>query len=435
MRESQRPPGPSGSQARDVIVELRRDAASAHVRLARRYGDLVRLRLGLSEQYLVTGPRYAGEVLVARESAFARGAAYEHVQHLIGREGLTTIEGERHRRERALVWPYFSGARLRAYAPAITACARDLVSAWGHEQRLDVLGQMYSLTAAILGATLLGVSIDDTAVRRIREGLNAGMDMFDLSSSPAAVRRTARFREAQTAFRSVADDVISARRRRGDGHDDVLGLLLSTGDRERSESWVRDHVRTFIQAGSEATAPALTWTLDLLARHPEIQATLHAEAGRVIGDGMPRIEDLRRLRVLRKAIVESMRVRPAAWSIQRRAARDVRLGPYLIPAGSPVVVSPYALHHDPRWFPDPDEYRPDRWERGTDLPAFSFLPFGAGRRRCLGAGLASLTLVLVLATIVRDWEVGAPSPHPLAHRPRFNLQPSGEVPLTFARRR
>jgi cytochrome P450 len=432
---SRTPPGPHGKEARAAISALRDDAPGVHATLARRYGDLVRLRVGLGDQYLVSGPAHAREVLVSRDAAFTRGPAYDDLQLVLGAQGLLTTEGDAHRRDRALVRPFLVGDRLHKYVPAITTAIRATTDRWSDGQQLDAFRELGVLTVAIVGAALLGVSLDASAIDGIRGSLLTGGDMFDPARSAPAVRRTAGFRRARSGLHSAAEDIMSVRRHREEAGDDLLGRLLAESD--RNEAWVSDHVLTFLQAGSEPPAAGLTWTLDLLARHPEVQDEIHTELRDVLGDRPPTTDDLPRLPQLEKALTESMRLRPPVWAIPRRPIEDVELGRFLVPRGSHVVVSVFAMHHDPQWFDEPERYLPHRWDPGakSDRPVHCFLPFGAGSRRCIGSGFASMAMMLVLATVLRDWQVTPVSAQPSGYGVRINLQPQGELPLVFTRRR
>jgi cytochrome P450 len=206
--------------------------------------------------------------------------------------------------------------------------------------------------------------------------------------------------------------VIHERQRKGLGGDDLLSMLLAAKDetssgRALSDSQVRDEVITLFMAGHKTTANALTWTWYLLSLHPEVEAKFHHEVDTALGGRMPAVEDIPRLRYVEMIFAEAMRLYPPSWLLSRRAIGDYEIGGYKLPAGSLVMVSPYVMHHDDRYFPAPFTFDPERWTEvaRSSRPEFSFFPFGGGRRRCIGEGLAWLEGVLILTTLAQAWRL------------------------------
>jgi cytochrome P450 len=180
---------------------------------------------------------------------------------------------------------------------------------------------------------------------------------------------------------------------------------------------VRDEAITLFLAGHETTSNALTWTWYLLSQHPDAESALHAEIDAVLGRRAPTVADVPSLPVTRAILSESMRLYPPAWAMGRRALVDHRVGPYVLPRGSVIVVSPWLLHHDERWWADAGVFGLERWTDAAIAarPRHAFLPFGGGPRMCIGEGFAWMEAELLVATIARRW--------------RFELDPSQEIAL------
>jgi cytochrome P450 len=187
---------------------------------------------------------------------------------------------------------------------------------------------------------------------------------------------------------------------------------------------IRDEAMTIFLAGHETTANALTWTWYLLSQHPEVEARLHRELD-TIGDRPPTPDDFGRLTYTRMILTESMRLYPPAWAVGRRAIADFEIGGYRIPARSMVLMSQYITHRDPRFYPEPERFDPDRWlpDAVATRPKFAYFPFGGGTRICIGEHFAWMEGVLVLATVAQKFRlryVGAAKPD---IDPRITLRP------------
>ncbi len=191
-----------------------------------------------------------------------------------------------------------------------------------------------------------------------------------------------------------------------------------------SERQLRDELITLFLAGHETTAISLSWTLFLLAKNPEAAAKLEAEIDAVIGDRLPGAADLPRLKWTVSVVRESLRLYPPAYVIGREALAPCTLAGYAVPARATIYVSPWALHRDPRWFEDPESFRPGRWMDGSTsrLPKYVYIPFGGGPRICIGERFAMMEAVLVLATLLRRWRLEMVGPDPVPF-PSITLRP------------
>jgi cytochrome P450 len=204
-----------------------------------------------------------------------------------------------------------------------------------------------------------------------------------------------------------------------------------------TDAQIRDEALTLVLAGHETTANALAWTWWLLSEHPGVEARLHDELDDATGERSPSVSDLPRLSFARAVLSESIRLRPPAWAIGRRAVRDVRIGPAEVSAGSIVVVSPWLLHHDARWWPEPEAFRPERWdpEETADRPRSAYVPFGGGPRMCVGEPFAWMEGVLLLATIARRWRFRLVPGRAVQVQAVVTLRPGNGLPMVPERRR
>ncbi|HEY6567900.1 MAG TPA: cytochrome P450, partial [Actinomycetota bacterium] len=226
--------------------------------------------------------------------------------------------------------------------------------------------------------------------------------------------------------------LIEQRRERGIEGDDLLSLLLAAQEdgEGMSDRQVHDEALTLFLAGHETTSNALTWTLWFLARHPEADARLHAELDGVLDAREPTTADLPHLPFTTAVLSESLRLRPPAWAIGRQAVVDHDLGGVVLPEGSVAVVSPWLLHHDERWWPEPNSFRPERWlDPDPDRPRHAYLPFGGGPRMCIGEGFAWMEAGLVLATLARRWRFSLEPGARVEMQPVVTLRPRFGVPM------
>jgi cytochrome P450 len=223
-------------------------------------------------------------------------------------------------------------------------------------------------------------------------------------------------------------------------YDDLVRLLMETVDEETgtrlSTRQVIDEVKTFIAAGHETTAHGLTWMFLLLAENPEVRERVHHEIDTVLQGRRPTAEDVERLPLLQAAFLEAMRIYPPVWAVPRFAAEEDQVGQFRIRRGSRIMISIWSMHHDPRVFPNPMEYQLERWLDGADKqrPRLSYMPFGGGRRACIGQGFALLNAAVLGAMMIQRYEFDRASTGPIALEPTVTLRPLTGVPM-MARRR
>jgi len=436
------PPGPriSGLAA---LRAFRRDPIGL-LSQAATFGDVAYLRLPRFPAYLLNHPDLVHDVLVTGSQGFMKGPTMQAAKLVLG-ESLLTSEGEYHRRQRRLIQPIFHHDRIAGYGAAMVEHAARRCDRWHAGQTIDVHREMAELTLSVVGATLFGTDVETAEARSVGEALTLQLSMFGRVFSPLfqlsmrlPLPSNRRFERSKAALDAVIDRMIAERRSSGAAGEDVMSLLIRAQEDGAGmiDAQVRDEAMTLFLAGHETTSNALTWTWYLLSQHPQVEAKLHAELDEVLGSRPPTVTDVPRLRLTEMVLTESMRILPPAWAIGRRALADHHADAYVIPAGSVVIVSPYLVHHDPRWYEDPETFVPERWtdEERARRPRYAYLPFGAGPRMCVGEHFARMEGVLILATMAQRWRLRLVPGHPVELQPVITLRPKHGMAMTAERR-
>jgi cytochrome P450 len=394
--------------------------------LAQSPDEIVPFRLGTRLAFLLNHPAAIEDVLVTHHDRFVKGRGFERAKPLLG-DGLLTAEEPLHAMRRRVVQPAFHRQRVEGYAPLAVAHAARCREQWEAGVPLDVAHEMKRLTLSIAGETLLGADLADVA-SDIDAAVASAMPTVDGLVSIVASRRKAK--AARHQLDTIVNHVIERRRHDGRAHDDVLSLLLEAqkDDTETAARQLRDDAVTFLLAGHDTIAHALTWTWTLLAANPAAEARFHAEVEDIVGDRVASAKDVPRLAYTRHVLAEALRLFPPAWVIVRRAAKPHECRGHHIPAGSVVVASPFVTHRNGEYFPDPMAFSPERWAADHERPRLAYFPFGAGPRSCIGEGFAWMEGTLVLATLGGRWQLRSEG-GTVRPDPRITLRPRGPVPM------
>jgi len=439
------PPGPPAKPLVGHLLDYRRDPVGFMVRLARRHGDIAYFKLGSQGVVLLSHPDHIKTVLTIDHRNFTKGKMLQWAKRLLG-EGLLTSEGDFHRRQRRIAQPAFHRARIAAYGEVIVQYSVRMREQWEEGVHFDVHGEMMKLTLAIAAKTLFDADVESEAPE-IAEALSVVVDFFNRFNLPFAdllaklpVPSTIRFQKAKRRLDETIYRMISERRKGTEKSVDLLSMLLHARDDEgtggMSDVQLRDEGMTIFLAGHETTANALTWTWYLLSQHPDIELRLQQEVDRVLGGRIPTVDDLPNLGYTERVLAESMRLYPPAWVVGYRAVQDYRIGEYDLPARTIFLMSQFVVHHDSRFFPDPARFDPERWtsEAKSARPKFSYFPFGAGPRMCIGESFAWMEGVLVLAAFAQRWSLQRVQGHPVELLPLITLRPKREMRMAAKRR-
>jgi cytochrome P450 len=427
------------------VREYRRDSLAFYVRCARKYGDVFTIRFGHLQAVVLTHPDFIEQVLIGQNRNFVKHFGIQLMRPMLG-NGLLLSEGDFWLRQRRLVQPAFHRGRFDAYGAVMVDHVRRLLEKFRDGETRDLHREMMGLTLAIAAETLLGADVSE-----VTADVGAALDLLMADfmyrfASPFPVPpwvptpRNRRRRWAMQRLDSIIHGIIRERRAAGDDRGDLLSMLLRVRDENdgtgMTDQQLRDEMMTLFLAGHETTANSLTWTWYLLAQHPEIEEHLLAEVKEVLGDRLPTAADLPRLRYAEWVINESMRLYPPVVGFGRKAVERCEIGGYEIPAGGTVILSQWVVHHDPRWFDGPEEFRPERWDNDLihRLPKYAYFPFGGGPRVCIGNTFALMELVLVLATIAPRYAFRLVPGRPVKLWPTVSLRPANGLPVVLHRR-
>jgi cytochrome P450 len=403
--------------------------------MVREYGDFVQFRVGVHRIIQLNDPEAIGAVLTSHYSAFRKGRGVERRYGFLG-TGLLISEGEHHKKQRADTRPAFRHEELTGFADEMARAAEATVSAWDESRSVDVLTEMRKITLAVIGRTLFKNDFHSQH-REIIQALQLSLEQFRAFNLPVPrvvewLRFAANRRTQESKKRLLAPMRHALATGDPNHRNDVFALLMRDEHGVRTDiDAVLNEALTIFLAGYETSAVAVTWALELLSRHPEIARRVEQEVDSVLGDRPPRQDDVPRLKYTRMVFDESMRIYPPVWRLMRRAIKDFDIDGITIPAGSYVILSQWLMHHDSRYFPEPQRFDPERWtpERRAERPPFSYFPFGGSVRRCIGEAFGIQESVLTLATVIRRWRLSPTTARPVGVKPLHFLQPEHPIML------
>jgi cytochrome P450 len=439
-------PAPELSGVRSMFEYSRRPLLRFEA--ARRLSDRAVAFRVLGRPYIALfDPKAIEQVLVTQHGAFEKDRYTADLRRVLG-TGLLTSEGEPWRRSRKLIAPSFQRGEVAVYGPVMVERAREFVRALEPGAVFDVHSALMHLTLDILVRALFGTEVARAAeVERLLEPM-----LHDYVPPAVAWRlllpewlplpSRARLARCRSELDAILLELLAERRARAsdeagsDGAEkgrpasnDLLGRLMLAGDAEGglSEAALRDEAMTLFLAGHETTALSLTYALRLLAQHPREKQRLVDELTQVLEGRAPTLKDLPQLRYSRAVLDETLRLFPPAWAIGREPREDVVVAGIAIPRGTQIIVCPWVMHRDARFFADPDRFWPERWLTEPAPPRFAYLPFGAGPRVCIGSHFALAEAALVLAVLLQSADFQLVPQPDLDPMPTVTLRPRGPV--------
>ena len=442
------PPGPRRMFPGQLLLALRRRGLIGVMQdLARAHGDIALMSVPGEEMVLLNHPDLVRDMLVTHQKMFKKGRGLERTEMLLGR-GLLTSEGDYHLRQRRLVAPAFHRQRIAGYGDVMANFAERHAQAWTDGETRDMATDMMRLTLAIAGKTLFDADVEAEAAE-IGDALTDVMAAWGVALLPLGnlfmklpIPAARRFKKAKARLDATIYRMIADRRASGRDHGDLLSMLMAATDTEgdgtgMTDEQLRDECLTIFLAGHETTANALTWTWYLLSENPAAEAVMHEEVDRVLAGRTATAADLPQLPYTRMVLAESMRLYPPAYAVGRRALVPYDVGGYRLPARTVVLASQYLMHRDPRWWSDPESFKPERWREGSGEPRhkFAYYPFGAGTRVCVGEQFAWMEGTLVLAELAKQWRFRHDPTHEVALSPVITLRPAHGMRMRFERRR
>jgi cytochrome P450 len=459
------PPGPHSILPNKLLREFIHNPVKTLMDIAHTYGDIAHFKFGRQHVYLLNNPHYIEDVLIRNHKNFIKSRGLQVSKRLLG-EGLVTSEGEYHDRQRRIIQPAFHPNLIKKYGDVMTAYAANMCQRWQDGITLDIHNEMIHVTSAIISKAVLGSDIKSEEGDQVGDALLTSAEYFNRLLMPFGeliekipiLPINKGFQQAKKKLDTIVYNMIKEHRaneNKGEPKEDLLYTLLQAQDAEAgigrmTDSQLRDEVMTIFLAGHETTANALTWTFYLLSQNPTVEVKLYEELCSVLDNSkdstsgstrskkrIPTVKDVSKLEYTEKIFRESMRLYPPAWTTGRQAINDYKIAKYVIPAGSIVLMSQYVMHRNPRYFPEPDLFYPDRWtkEAKSQLPRFSYFPFGGGIRGCLGEPFAWMEGILLVATICHQWKMHHDPDHKVELKPLITLRPKYGMRMKLERRR
>jgi cytochrome P450 len=410
------------------------------------YGDIAHMETRGLHFYLINHPELIQDVLVTHDRSFVKSRALQVARRLLG-DGLLTSEDDLHLRQRRLVQPAFHRQRMANYSQVMASYAEQTADRWqtlGKGAAVDMAQEMMRLTLAIVGKALFDADVEGEAAE-IGQALTEALHAFNRTLLPGGEQleklplpANQRAEQARQRLDATIYRIIGERRASAEDRGDLVSMLLAAQDEEggMSDQQVRDEAMTLFLAGHETTANALTWTWYLLSQNAAEERQLHKELDRVLAGRTPTLEDLPNLPYTRMVFSEAMRLYPPAYAIGRQVIQPYAVRDYVIQPGSTVFVSQYVMHRDARYWFDFERFDPNRWtpEAQARRPKFSYFPFGAGPRVCIGEGFAWTEGILALATLAQRWQARLVLGHPVELDPLITLRPKHGMRMTLHRR-
>jgi len=446
MKDPRRLPGPKGLPFVGVAFRLLRDPLEVMQSAAREYGDIVRIPVVGGSRILLNHPDYIQQVLIFQQNKFHKSKlSKEATERLLG-QGLLISEGDFWRRQRRLAQPAFHRQRIDGYSSTMVECAQEQSGKWSEGETRNIAVEMMELTLEAAVRTLFGTTLPGEA-QHVGRAMTCLM-RYSLGRARQPIRipmtwPTPRNRRANREYDfldSVVYRIISERKAQPNSNHrkDLLSILIAAMDEDGTQmtpKQLRDETMTLLLAGHETTALTLAWTWYLLSRNPMVEKKLHEELGAVLGGRNPELADLGRLPYLHAMIKEVLRLYPPAYLLARTAVAPFSVGGYEFPAGETVLVSQWVLHRDPRYYDDPEAFRPERWLDGLEgrLPPGAYFPFGDGPRRCIGQGFAMLEAALVIGVIAQRFLFRLAPGREVKTEPLGTLRPKHGIWMTIHR--
>ncbi len=439
------PPGPKGHGLFGNLPQMKGDPLGFIVNAGRTYGDIVHLRLNpFVHTCLLNHPDYIRYVLVDAPEKFHKSPVFKRSAGKVIGNGLLLSEDGFHKRQRKLVQPAFHQTRISSYGSVMVDHTLRMLDGWQPGEVRDIHREMMRLTMGIVCKALFDADVSsdaDDIGDAITVGLHAvneqAMALFTLPDwVPTAKNR--QWRHADKVMKTAVLNIIDDRRASGEDKGDLLSMLLLSRDeddgQQMTDQQVHDEAITLFIAGHETTANALSWTWYLLSQHRDVEAKLMDELGTVLAGRAPTMADLPRLPYTDMVIKESMRLYPPAWIIIREAVQPLNLGGYDIARGSILLMCQWAVQRDPRYFEDPDAFRPERFADEKTIPKYAYFPFGGGPRICIGQAFAMMEARLILATVAQHYRPTLLPGRAVELEPLVTLRPRHGIQMSLVPR-
>ena len=446
MPASRHAPGPKGHVFLGSLPEFTQDMLGFSAHCAQTYGDVVSLRLVNHPVCLLNHPEHFEYVLITHHRNFIKHRLFwRHVTAMFGK-GLLVNEGDPWLRQRRLMQPTFHREQISTYGQVMVRYTEQMLNDWRDGETLDIHPQMRQLTMGIVAKALFDVEMASDVEQRISHALDLAIkEIVTRIRRPfkiadwVPIPGNLRYQRTVRQLNELVYGIIKARRASKADRGDLLSRLMTVQNEDGStmtDRQLRDEVVTFFLAGHDTTALTLVWTWYLLSQHPEVATKLLAELDSVLNGRPPTVDDVPRLSYTRMVITESMRLYPPAYSLGREAVNDCEIGGYVIPRGTTVLLSPWVMHRDERFFEQPEAFIPQRWadDLAKRLPRLAYLPFGGGPRVCIGQSFAMMEAALLLTTIAQRFNLTLSPDQQVEPLTSITLQPKSGMRMSLSAR-
>jgi cytochrome P450 len=447
-RRRQLPPHPPGLPLLGNAVGVGLDRLGSMARLARDYGDAACFRMGPKVMYMFNHPDHAKYVLHDNAANYHKGIGLVHAKRALG-EGLLTSDGELWKGQRKAIAPAFGRDRINNATDDIITEAGALVRRWRDVEPgrpVDVVEEMTGFTLAVLGRLLLGGALGPhemigDAFATIQDQAMFEMSTLNMVPPWLPLPRNFRFRKAKRQLEKLVNQMIDDRVGAStvDAENDIIVRLLemyggSTGSVDpHTRRRLRDELVTLLLAGHETTSSTLGWTWYLMDQHRDVAARVRDEARAVLGDRTPTAEDLHGLAYTTMVVQEALRLYPPVWVLPRRTVEPDVIAGYPVRAGADVLISPYAMHRNPEFWPDPERFDPERHtaDGARGRRRYSYIPFGGGPRVCVGSNLGMAEAVIVTAMVARELDLALLPGREVVGEAMLSLRIRDGLPMTI----
>lgn len=443
---TRQPPGPRGLPLLGVAHLIRNDPLDFSLRMAREHGGMVAFKLATSPVFMMSRPEYFQHVLADNYRNYRKSDFYNAVRPIFG-NGLVTSEGDTWKRQRQLAQPSFHRKQLEAIAKGMTDEIAAMIDRWADPaaagRPVDVAAEAMALALGNIARAMFGTDVRDefrainrniaTILRRAEQQIWSPLALPSPYPTPGNVRSW----RATEMLDRIVYRVIQERRASGEDRPDLLSMLLAaryddTGER-MTDRELRDMVLTILVAGHETVGTAAAIIFYLVSKHPDVEARLIEEVDSALGGRTPGFADLAALPYTGQVAQEALRLYPSAWTISRTALGDDVIDGVRIPAGATTMLSPYVMHRNPEFWPNPEAFDPARFvpEAVAARPKFAFVPFGGGPRVCIGSNFALTELRLLLAMVYQRFRPALTPGCRLKLEPMISLRPSAPLTMTL----
>jgi cytochrome P450 len=443
MKNAEKIPGPSRLQLIRDYPKVRRDLTRYLVELYRKHGETVLLPL-IYPTYMVSNPADIKHILVSNPTNYHKTGGLRIGKELFG-EGLVTSEVPLHPRQRRLMQPMFHRQSIANFADIMSRTTEEWIRNWQDGATISIGMELMQVTLSIVGKALFSIDLVAEAQEIGNAFITAQVEITRIQRGlplPKFVRTPShrRYDQARKTIDGFIHDLINNRRKESNPPNDLLSLLLASRYEDgspMSEQQIRDEAVTILMAGHETVTNGLSWTFYLLSQHPEIQERVYREVKEALAGRLPTMADLPSLKYTEMVMAEAFRVYPPAWILARRVLKEDTLPSGLtLPAQSEVIMVQFVCHRNEKYFPDPERFNPERFnpEVKKEWPQFTYFPFGAGPRFCIGESFAKMEAILLIATILQRFSLELVPGQDIVPEPLITLRPRNGILLKLKQR-